>query len=54
MIMDAPITARYQLLAEDSLCKAELIDDSRVKEKWLKLAEGWKALANLNKPIDLS
>ena len=47
-------SAQYQLLAEDCLCKAELNEDSRAKEKWLKLAEAWQALANLKKPVDLT
>ena len=52
--MDIQTSAQYELLAEDCLCKAELIDDSRAKEKWLKLAAAWQALANLKKPIDLT
>ena len=52
--MDIQTSAQYQVLAEDCLCKAELIDDSRAKEKWLKLAAAWQALANLKKPVDLT
>lgn len=51
--MDAPMGARYRLQAEDCLCKAELNEDAAVKEKWLKLAEAWQALADINKPVDL-
>ena len=54
MFMDTPIVARYRLLAEGCLCKSELCEDSIAKEKWLKLAEAWQGLANLNKPRDLS
>jgi hypothetical protein len=47
--MDAQVGVKYQLKAEDCLCQAELVGDVSVKEKWLKLAQAWQALANLNK-----